>query len=222
MDIYTKNKIHEICESVKDDYLLSAIEENQGISEVGVLRMKKFLKESVSKIEKMLVEEGYLDYGRAIIEESFKASVDDIRNNARQAVAAAGQAGQAVGQAGQAVGRVAGAAGRAVAPVAKAGALVGAGALAGGVAGTEFGAAHAGDVNTFNNNLEGTKNYVEKGLGNAWDKAKDIYNDHDETLTQKLHGLGHQVGQGAEYLKNGAELAYNNAQEFAQNTGLMH
>ena len=157
MDIYTKNKVHEICESVKDDYLLSAIEENQGISEVGVLRMKKFLKESVSRIEKMLVEEGYLDYGKAIIEESFKASVNDIKNKAGQAINAAAPYAKAA------------------APYAKGAGLVGAGAAAGGAAGLAYGlnagAKNSELINNAEKRLRGDYDQFGKAITNTKDNV---------------------------------------------------
>ena len=78
MNYTMKSKVHEICENVRDEYLLNALEENTNVSEVDVLRMKKFLNENISRIEKMLVEEGYVEYGRQIIEESFKTVAKNV------------------------------------------------------------------------------------------------------------------------------------------------
>ena len=49
-----KAKLHEIVESVKEDYLLNVIEEST--NEVEVLRTKKFLNETSAIVEKMLLE----------------------------------------------------------------------------------------------------------------------------------------------------------------------
>jgi len=50
----TKAKLHEIVESVKEEYLLNVIEEST--SEIEVLKTKKFLNETASIVEKILLE----------------------------------------------------------------------------------------------------------------------------------------------------------------------
>jgi hypothetical protein len=59
MNIYEKTKLHEITESVKENYLLRAIEEST--SEKEVIYTKKFLNETFNTIEKILVEEAIAD-----------------------------------------------------------------------------------------------------------------------------------------------------------------
>jgi len=49
-----KAKLHELVESVKEDYLLNVIEEST--NEIEVLRTKKFLNETSAIVEKMLLE----------------------------------------------------------------------------------------------------------------------------------------------------------------------
>ena len=81
--------------------------------------MKKFLNESLNRIEKMLVEEGYVELGKAMIEEAFKVS-DRVKDYGK--VAAGGLPGavgaalglthadeinQALAQAGDAISNVA-------------------------------------------------------------------------------------------------------------------
>jgi len=94
MNYTVKAKIHEICESVRDEYLLNALEESESVSEKDILKMKKFLNENITRIEKMLVEEGYLELGRKIIEESFKTVAKNIGTST-----AAGALGGAAGAA---------------------------------------------------------------------------------------------------------------------------
>jgi len=78
MDRLTKARIHEIVESVKENYLLNALEEST--SEIEVLRTKKFLNEAASVIETVLVEEGVVD--------SVKEYVKNAYANAAQRAAA--------------------------------------------------------------------------------------------------------------------------------------
>ena len=59
MNVYEKAKLHEITESVKENYLLRAIEEST--SEKEVIYTKKFLNETFNTIEKILVEEAIAD-----------------------------------------------------------------------------------------------------------------------------------------------------------------
>ena len=62
MDRLQQHKLHEIVESVKEDYLLNVIEEST--NEVEVLRTKKFLNETSAIVESMILEEGIKDiYG---------------------------------------------------------------------------------------------------------------------------------------------------------------
>ena len=68
MTQFDRIKLHEICESVKEDYLLNTIEEST--NEVEILQTKKFLNETTSLIERILVEENTVDTIKAqIIEE---------------------------------------------------------------------------------------------------------------------------------------------------------
>ena len=55
-----RRRLHEIVESVKEDYLLGAIEETT--NEVEVLKTKKFLNETSAIVESMLIEEGFKDF----------------------------------------------------------------------------------------------------------------------------------------------------------------
>jgi len=111
-----KARVHEICESVRDEYLLTALEESENLSEKEILKMKKFLNESLNRIEKMLVEEGYVELGKAMIEEAFKVS-DRVKDYGKAGLgAAAGAAGamygpQAVQYVGQKASELANAAG---------------------------------------------------------------------------------------------------------------
>jgi len=59
MNYFERVKLHEICESVKETYLLNSIEENA--NEIEVLRTKKFLTETFNTIEKLLIEEAIAD-----------------------------------------------------------------------------------------------------------------------------------------------------------------
>ena len=100
MNIYEKQRLHEICESVKNDFLystLSTIEEAGGYAnELDILETKKFLQETTSKIERMLIQEGLFDYGKQLITEAAEKSyMDKIA-----AGAAGGAAGYATAQYG--------------------------------------------------------------------------------------------------------------------------
>ena len=64
----TKAKLHEIVESVKEDYLLNVIEEST--NEIEVLKTKKFLNETASIVESILME----------ADENGKSMVDKIKN----------------------------------------------------------------------------------------------------------------------------------------------
>jgi len=62
MDKLKQYKLHEIIENVKEDYLLNVIEESTNDAEV--LKTKKFLNETASIVENMILEEGIKDiYG---------------------------------------------------------------------------------------------------------------------------------------------------------------
>ena len=69
MDKFTQRKLHEIVESVKEDYLLNVIEESS--SDAEVLKTKKFLNETALIIESMLVEEGLGDGMKEILKDAF-------------------------------------------------------------------------------------------------------------------------------------------------------
>ena len=71
MNIYEKQRVHEICESVKEELLYNVLEEGE-ISERNLLLTKRFLNETVGRIEKALIQEGLFDYGRNVIEEAIK------------------------------------------------------------------------------------------------------------------------------------------------------
>jgi len=74
----TKARLHEIVESVKEDYLLNVVEEST--NEVEVLRTKKFLNETASIVETMLFE---AEDGNG------SSIIDAVRNYVTQAKAAA-------------------------------------------------------------------------------------------------------------------------------------
>jgi len=102
MNIYEKQRVHEICESVKDSYLLGLLEESE-VSEVEVLKTKKFLNETTSRIERMLIEEGLYDLGKSVIEEAFKMpgaeAAQKMVQGAAQKIHGAGKAAQRMGMA---------------------------------------------------------------------------------------------------------------------------
>jgi len=94
MDRLTKAKVHEIVESVKENYLLNALEEST--NEIEVLRTKKFLNEAASVIETVLVEEGVIDSVKEYVknayanasQRAFKDQVKDYYNQAVNAIKA--------------------------------------------------------------------------------------------------------------------------------------
>ena len=94
MTQFDKLKLHEICESVKESYLLNTIEEST--NEVEILKTKKFLNETTATIERILVEENIVDAIKAqIIEESVKDYYDKAAAKAQELY---GQAKDKVGQ----------------------------------------------------------------------------------------------------------------------------
>jgi len=73
----TKTRIHEIVESVKENYLLNSLEESS--NEIEVLKTKKFLNETANIVETALFE----------ADGSGASLMDSIRNYVAQAKAAA-------------------------------------------------------------------------------------------------------------------------------------
>ncbi len=53
-------KLDLILESIKDEYMINLLEEGE-ITELETLKTKKFLNENISRIRKMLIEEGVLE-----------------------------------------------------------------------------------------------------------------------------------------------------------------
>jgi len=64
----TKTRLHEIIENVKEDYLLNVIEEST--NEIEVLKTKKFLNETASIVESILME----------ADENGESMIDKIKN----------------------------------------------------------------------------------------------------------------------------------------------
>jgi uncharacterized protein YjbJ (UPF0337 family) len=94
MTQFDKLKLHEICESVKENYLLNTIEEST--NEVEILKTKKFLNETTATIERILVEENIVDAIKAqIIEEGIKDYYNQAKDKAQEVY---GQAKDKVGQ----------------------------------------------------------------------------------------------------------------------------
>jgi len=86
MTTFDRQRIHEICESIKDDILAKSIEESENFNEAEFIVTKKIINENIRAIEKALVEEGLFDYGVQLIQEAFMQDAMNKIKSAEKAI----------------------------------------------------------------------------------------------------------------------------------------